>query len=144
MKRPLCGIVLVASAVLTLVACSGSSGMLQAAADPVDGREIYERDCLACHMSSGRGVPGMTPTLVASAWIAGSEDALIGYMLTGGFGSQVLMGRFDFLDDAEMAAVLSYIRQEHGSGASPITAERVASVREQVLGNEPGEDPLGR
>lgn len=118
--------------------------MLQAAADPIDGRGIYERDCLACHMSSGRGVPGMTPTLVASAWISGSEDALVGYMLTGGFGSQVLMGRFDFLNDAEMAAVLSYIRQEYGGGASPITAERVASVREQVLGSEPGEDPLGR
>lgn len=85
----------------------------------------------------------MTPTLLASAWIAGSEDALIGYMLTGGFGSQILMGRFDFLNDAEMAAVLSYIRQEYGDGASPITVERVASVREQVLGNEPGADPLG-
>ena len=68
----------------------------------------------------------MTPTLVASAWISGSEDALVGYMLTGGFGSQVLMGRFDFLNDAEMAAVLSYIRQEYGGGASPITAERVS------------------
>ena len=80
----------------------------------------------------------MTPTLIASPWIAGSEDALIGYMLTGGFGSQVLMGRFDFLNDAEMAAVLSYIRQEFGDGASPISIERVASVREQVLGTSLG------
>ena len=80
----------------------------------------------------------MTPTLVASPWITGGEDALIGYMLTGGFGSQVLMGRFDFLNDAEMAAVLSYVRQEYGDGASPIAPGRVASVREQVLGNEPG------
>ena len=85
----------------------------------------------------------MTPTLIASPWIAGDEDALIGYMLTGGFGSQILMGRFDFLNDAEMAAVLSYIRQEYGGGASPITVERVATVREQVLGSEPDEDPLG-
>lgn len=82
----------------------------------------------------------MTPTLIASPWIAGSEDALIGYMLTGGFGSQVLMGRFDFLNDAEMAAVLSYIRQEFGDGASPISIERVASVREQVLGTSLGAD----
>ena len=127
-------------AAFALAACSGSSGMLQAAADPVDGREIYERDCLACHMSSGRGVPGMTRTLIASQWITGSEDALIGYMLTGGFGSEILMARFDFLNDAEMAAVLSYIRREYGAGAAPISAERVASVRAQVLGNEPGSD----
>ena len=123
-----------------LVACGGPSGMVQAAAGFVDGREIYERDCLACHMSSGRGVPGMTATLIASPWITGGEDALIGYMLTGGFGSEILMGRFDYLEDAEMAAVLSYIRQHFGEGASPVTAERVASVRAQVLGPDPSED----
>lgn len=83
----------------------------------------------------------MTPTLIDSPWITGSEDALIGYMLTGGFGSEILMARFDFLSDAEMAAVLNFIRQEYGGGASPITAERVASVREQVLGTESGVGP---
>ena len=76
----------------------------------------------------------MTPTLIASPWITGGEDALIGYMLTGGFGSEILMARFDFLSDAEMAAVLNFIRQEYGDDASPITVERVASVRAQVLG----------
>ena len=83
----------------------------------------------------------MTPTLIASPWITGSEDALIGYMLTGGFGSGILMARFDFLDDAEMAAVLSYIRQAYGNGTPPITSERVAAVREQVPGPEPSVDP---
>ena len=92
-------------------------------------------------MSSGRGVPGMTATLIGSPWTTGGEDALIGYMLTGGFGSEILMARFDYLDDAEMAAVLSYIRQEFGEGASPITAERVASVRAQVLEPDTSEDP---
>ena len=83
----------------------------------------------------------MTPTLIASPWITGGEDALIGYMLTGGFGSGILMARFDYLDDAEMAAVLSYIRREYGDGAPRITEERVASVRAQVLETEPGADP---
>lgn len=83
----------------------------------------------------------MTPTLVASPWISGGEDALIGYMLTGGFGSGILMARFDYLNDAEMAAVLSYIREEYGAGAAPISAERVAVVREQLLGSDPGASP---
>ena len=51
------------------------------------------------------------------------------------------MGRFDYLDDAEMAAVLSYIRREYGDGAPPIKEERVASVRAQVLETEPGAGP---
>ena len=83
----------------------------------------------------------MTPTLIASPWITGSEDALIGYMLTGGFGSGILMARFDYLNDAEMAAVLTYIRHEYGDGAPPVTEGRVASVRTQVLGTESGADP---
>ena len=126
---------------VALAACSGSTAVVQAVTNIIDGREIYERDCLACHMSSGRGVPGMTPTLIASPWITGSGDALIGYMLTGGFGSEILMGRFDYLDDAEMAAVLSYIRREYGDGAPQITEERVASVRTQVQETEPGAGP---
>jgi len=140
LKRLLCGIFPAAAAAM-LTACSGPAGVMQAAVDPVDGREIYERDCLACHMTSGRGVPGMTPTLIASPWITGSEDALIGYMLTGGFGSGILMARFDYLDNAEMAAVLSYIRAEYGGGVAPISADRVAVVREQVLGTDPGANP---
>ena len=141
MKQLLHRIVLVTPVAVALAACGGSTGVLQAAANAIDGREIYERDCLACHMSSGRGAPGMTPTLIASPWIMGSEDALIGYMLTGGFGSEILMARFDYLDDAEMAAVLSYIRREYGDGAPRVTAERVASVRARLLGTEPGADP---
>ena len=98
----------------------------------LDGRTIYERDCLACHMSSGGGVPGMTPTLIASPWITGGEDALIGYVLTGGFGAEVLMARFDFLTDQEMAAVLTYVRDAFGDGATPITAADVTRVRSQL------------
>ena len=140
-KRSVAPALVLVSAALAQAACTGPVRSIEAAVGAVDGREIYERDCLACHMSSGRGVPGMTPTLIASPWITGSEDALIGYMLTGGFGSGVLMARFDFLDDAEMAAVLSYIRQEYGNGAPPISVERVASVREQVPVPESGMGP---
>ena len=98
----------------------------------MDGRGIYERDCLACHMSSGRGVPGMTPTLLASPWITGGADALIGFVLTGGFGPQILMARFDFLTDQEMAAVLTYVRGAFGGDASVITGDEVMRVRAQV------------
>ena len=83
-------------------------------------------------MTSGGGVPGMTPSLIASPWITGEADALIGYVLTGGFGSQILMARFDFLTDAEMAAVLTYVRGVFGDGVSAITPDQVRRVRVQV------------
>jgi hypothetical protein len=74
----------------------------------------------------------MTPSLIASPWISGEADALIGYVLTGGFGSQILMARFDFLTDAEMAVVLTYVRGAFGDGVSAITPDQVRRVRVQV------------
>ena len=122
---------LVSASAFVLTGCGGLARS-PPAADPMDGRAVYERDCLACHMASGRGVPGMTPTLIASPWVTGGVDALIGYVLTGGFGPVSLMGRFDYLTDAEMAAVLNYIRREYGEGAAPVTAAQVAAVRAQI------------
>ena len=118
-----------------MTSCTGPR-VQETVAAAVDGRAIYERDCLACHMSSGGGVPGMTPTLIGSPWITGGVDALIGYVLTGGFGPQVLMARFDFLTDQEMAAVLTYVRGAFGDGVTAITAEQVMRVRSQLDASE--------
>ena len=93
------------------------------------GLSIYQRECLACHMADGRGVPGINPGLIESPWIVGNSEVLIGYLLTGGFGPAVLMARFDFLTDAEMADVLSYCRAVFGRGASAVSAQEVAKVR---------------
>ena len=98
-----------------------------------DGAAIYARDCLACHMPDGRGVPGMNPSLVTSAWVAGSPDALAGYILTGGYGPEVLMASFDYLSDAELAAVMSYMRAEFaGIDEAPIPEALVARMRSQI------------
>ncbi len=128
---------LASAAAFAMTGCGGAARIVSTAADPIDGREMYARDCLACHMSSGRGVPGMTPTLIASPWVTGGADALIGYVLTGGFGPEILMARFDYLTDAEMAAVLNYIRREYGGPGGSINAEQVAAVRAQVISREP-------
>jgi mono/diheme cytochrome c family protein len=99
---------------------------------PIAGEEIYTRDCLACHMADGRGVPGMTPSLRGSAWVAGSPDALAGFVLTGGFGPEILMARFDYLSDAELAALLTFIRAEFAGIDTPVSVNQVEQVRSQI------------
>ena len=96
------------------------------------GLAVYQRECLACHMKDGRGVPGIHPGLVESPWIKGNSEALIGYLLTGGFGPVVLMARFDFLTDTEVADVLSYSRVAFGGGVGAISATQVANVRLKI------------
>lgn len=96
------------------------------------GLAVYQRECLACHMKDGRGVPGIHPGLVESPWIKGNSEALIGYLLTGGFSPAVLMARFDFLTDTEVADVLSYSRVAFGDGVGAISATQVANVRLKI------------
>ncbi len=93
---------------------------------------VYQRDCLACHMADGRGVPGMNPGLLGSPWVLGSSDALVGYVLTGGFSPEVLMARFDYLSDTDMAAVLTYCREVFGQGSGAVNVEQVARLRAQL------------
>ncbi|HSG64872.1 MAG TPA: cytochrome c [Gammaproteobacteria bacterium] len=131
--RPIRRLVLGASvAVLTASGCATPAPAQTTAAPSVDGREIYSRDCLACHMSDGRGVPGMNPALVGSPWVAGPADALAGFVMTGGYGPDVLMARFDYLSDAELAALLTYIRAEFAGIAEPVIAAQVARMRSQL------------
>jgi mono/diheme cytochrome c family protein len=71
----------------------------------------------------------MNPPLVGSAWVSGPGEALAGFVMTGGFTADRLMGRFDYLADDELAAILSYVRHEFGDGAPQVTPAQVARVR---------------
>ena len=74
-------------------------------------------------------MPGMSPSLLDSPWVLGNADALIGFVLTGGFGPDVLMASFDYLDDTEMAELLSYVRAQFGNDPTPIASQQVAHAR---------------
>ena len=127
--------------VLMLSACGSLPTIGVEAQVAIDGQGVYERECLACHMADGGGVPGIAPPLVGSSWVNGGQDALIGYVLTGGFGPDVLMSRFDYLTDREIASLLTYIRQVFGSESNPIFFNQVALVRSDVEKNHGSSDP---
>jgi mono/diheme cytochrome c family protein len=84
-------------------------------------------------MADGRGVPGMNPPLIGSPWVGGTPDALAGFVLTGGYGPDILMARFDYLSDDELAALLTYIRAQFAGLTEPVTAAQVAGMRSQLL-----------
>jgi len=73
----------------------------------------------------------MNPALLGSAWVTGGAEALAGFVLTGGFSSAVLMARFDYLSDAELAAILTYVRDAFGAQAGAVSVEDVARARAQ-------------
>lgn len=102
-----------------------------------DGQAAYNANCLSCHQTDGRGVPGVFPDLTESPLLAGEAGPLLRYILyqekpegfegSGGFAA---MPQFDYLDDATLSALLTYARQEFAGGAGAITAEEAAAARD--------------
>jgi len=103
----------------------------------IDGKQLFGAKCAACHQASGLGVSGVFPPLAGAEWVLGSEKVLISILLHGVQGELEVKGNkyngampaFGSLADAEIAAVLSYVRSDWGNQAAPVTAAAVAAQR---------------
>jgi len=109
------------------------------AAAAVDGAALYASLCAACHQPTGAGLPGVFPPLAASEWVLGDEKTVAAIVLHGVSGTLTVKGSAydgvmpsfkEQLGDAQLAAVLSHIRSRWGNGATAVSAETVAAVRE--------------
>ncbi|MFA6945876.1 MAG: cytochrome c, partial [Pedobacter sp.] len=112
----------------------------------VKGKAIYARDgfCNTCHQSDGRGLQSSGfPPLAGTSWATGSEERLIKLVLKGLHGpievlgqkypGQVPMTPFaGMLNDDEVAAVLTYVRNSFGNKASVISSEKVKVTRSAI------------
>ena len=109
------------------------------------GQFIFENVCAPCHNPDGMGKPNTGPPLVGSEWVLVEKpERLIRIPLYGLNGPITVKDqRYDFpsggmlaigyeLPEADVAAVLTYIRQAWGNKASPVSAEEVKAVKTQV------------
>ena len=100
------------------------------------GQVIFEQNCLTCHQANGSGVPNLNPPLRGTEWVVGDKTRLINVLLKGLQGQEIdgemydnAMPAHDFLDDAQIADVLTYIRSNFGNKADAVKAEEVRAVR---------------
>lgn len=116
-----------------------------AADDPrmADGKHVFEANCVACHVSSGQGIAGMIPTLAANPAVRAEDPASLLHVLlkgtqgtaTNGNPTAAGMPRFDWkLDDAQIADVISYVRNSWGNAAPAVTPGSVAKARRATDG----------
>lgn len=116
-----------------------SAEVLAAApARAVDGAQLFAANCAACHQANGEGIPQVFPPLVGSEWVTGDEHALIRILLHGVTGAIEVKGATyngampafaDRFGDAELAALLTYVRAAWGNGAAAVTPEAVQAQR---------------
>lgn len=105
---------------------------------PIRGETVFARNCVQCHQSSGQGVAGAFPPLVGSEWVNGPEERLVRILLNGLAGELVIQGVTyngqmpafkDQLNDRDIAAVATYIRQAWGNSAPQVEVATVEDVR---------------
>ena len=111
-----------------------------AAAAAPDGRQLFQR-CAVCHQPTGAGVPGSFPPLAGSEWATATNVALpirvVLHGLQGAItvkggkfnGAMPAYGTMQPMNDAEVAAVLTYVRSAWGNTAGAVSADDVAKER---------------
>jgi glucose/arabinose dehydrogenase/mono/diheme cytochrome c family protein len=95
------------------------------------GRDAYAV-CAACHQDEGQGMKGLAPALAGSNWVNGSPEAVVRIVLNGKVDQLAMPPLGGALDDATVAAILTYVRKSWGNDASPISPETVRSIRSLV------------
>lgn len=106
-----------------------------------DGAAIYASRCVACHQATGAGLPGVFPPLAGSEWVLGKDSTLARIVLHGIDGPLTVKGGAyngampafkDQLQDAEIAALLSYLRSQWGNQGAAVSADTVAAARQET------------
>lgn len=111
------------------------------------GRQQYLTVCASCHGNDGSGLKRFAPPLQNSEWVLGDEKKLTLILLHGLEGPVEVAGKLynapeilpvmpslSAMDDADIAAILTYIRNEWGNTAPPIKARTVGEVRVMTQG----------
>jgi mono/diheme cytochrome c family protein len=118
---------------------TGAPGLVQL------GLQVYNKPtCVACHQANGKGVSGQFPPLIRTDWVLEPEPGRIIRAVLDGLSGPIQVEGQSYngamvpwrggLTDEEIAAVLTYVRQnpEWGNKAPEVKPERVKEVREKT------------
>lgn len=119
-----------------------------APSDPrmTQGKQLYTVNCEACHNGNGSGEPGMIPAVVGNpAMLQRDPATVLRSILVGNKGvatstrpTAAGMPAFDWkLDDEQVAAIATYIRNRDGNRATPVSPTDVANARRTLGARQP-------
>jgi mono/diheme cytochrome c family protein len=108
------------------------------------GSAIYKDNCSACHRDDGTGDVGLFPRLAGSALVQAPDPAtLVRVVLQGSRAVSTpsaptapAMPPFEWrLNDTQVAAVLTYIRNSWGNAAAPLESGTIKAARTSLTTN---------
>jgi cytochrome c oxidase subunit 2 len=92
------------------------------------GEQVYNSTCAACHQPTGMGIPGVFPALANSKIATGPAEGHIDIVLHGKAGT-AMQAFGQQLNDADLAAVITYERHSWGNEASVVQPADVKAAR---------------
>ena len=117
-----------AGEIVAAAADSGDSGAAAEEIAPEDwtmavamerGKTAYGTHCAACHQANGEGLPPAFPALKGGAITTGEVGAHLDIVLNGKQGTA--MAAFNYLSDADIAAIVTYERNAWGNDKGDLT-----------------------
>lgn len=99
----------------------------QGAVDPAamtEGEAIFGQHCAICHSAEGNAIVDSFPALRGNENLSDAE-----YVITNLHSGVVVMPPFPTLDDVQVAAVATYVRNSWGNAYGGVTPDEVAAVR---------------
>jgi mono/diheme cytochrome c family protein len=106
------------------------------------GAAVYARTCIACHQPTGMGLPPVFPPIANAPIVVGNPELPIKFILQGLMGPITVNGTtynsmmppVAGVTDADVADVLTYVRQSFGNKGNPVSADQVKAVRAATAG----------
>lgn len=123
-------------AVLFLIASTLKPGQDDFAASKARGKDLYEVNCIACHLPDGKGIEGVFPPLAKSDYFRKGNTEIARVILKGARHKMRVNG-VDYenempshaLSNQEVADLINYIRNAWGNQAKPVQLGEVAKAR---------------
>ncbi len=110
----------------------------------IKGKQVFGKNCAACHQASGQGLAPLFPPLAGSDWVNADGHARIIRIVLNGLQGPIKVSGKDYnnnmvpwkdsLKDDEIANVLSYVRNTWGNKGSLVTPEEVKAIRAKEAG----------
>ena len=104
------------------------------------GKQVYLQTCFVCHQVDGQGVAGQIPPLMKSDYLMADKARSIRGVLQGQSGEIIVNGKpyngimipLNYLNDEQIANVLTYVRNSFGNAGESVTTEEVRRIRAET------------
>ncbi|MEX1002053.1 MAG: cytochrome c [Crocinitomicaceae bacterium] len=102
-----------------------------------EGKEVYDRSCIACHMKDGKGLEGTFPPLAASDYLLKDPQRALKQVLYGS-DEQMTVNGVEYhgimppqdVSEEEAVAVVNYILNAWGNDGGEITESDLEKIKE--------------